>query len=61
MLGVRRATARTTTLLGAAGFAPARELYEMRVPLPLAETPEWPAGIEVRDFEPGRDDAAWLR
>ena len=48
-------------LLGAAGFAPARDLYEMRVPLPLAETPVWPAGIEVRDFESGRDDAAWLR
>jgi mycothiol synthase len=48
-------------LLGAAGFAPARDLYEMRVPLPLAETPVWPAGIEVRDFEPGRDDAAWLQ
>ena len=48
-------------LLGAAGFAPARDLYEIRVPLPLAETPVWPAGIEVRDFEPGRDDAAWLQ
>jgi mycothiol synthase len=48
-------------LLDAAGFRPARDLYEMRVPLPLAETPAWPAGIQVRDFEPGRDDAAWLQ
>ena len=23
-------------------------------------TPMWPAGFEVRDFEPGRDEAAWL-
>jgi mycothiol synthase len=47
-------------LLANAEFTPARDLYEMHVALPLAERPEWPAGIEVRDFEPGRDDAAWL-
>jgi mycothiol synthase len=43
-----------------AGFALARELYQMRVLLPLDETPVWPAGVTVRMFEPGRDDAAWL-
>ena len=30
------------------------------MPLPIAEQPKWPDGIEVRDFEPGRDEAAWL-
>ncbi|MCU1428738.1 MAG: putative N-cysteinyl-D-myo-inosityl-2-amino-2-deoxy-alpha-D-glucopyranoside acetyltransferase [Actinomycetia bacterium] len=44
----------------ALGFTVARELFQMRVPLPLAETAEWPAGVAVRIFEPGRDDAEWL-
>jgi mycothiol synthase len=43
-----------------AGFAVARELYQMRVPLPIAEEPEWPAGVAVRTFHPGEDDDAWL-
>ena len=46
--------------LGKLGFERARELYEMRVPLPLAETPRWPPTIETRTFEPGRDEQAWL-
>jgi mycothiol synthase len=44
-----------------AGLQPARDLYEMRVALPLAESPQWPPGITARDFEPGRDEAAWLQ
>lgn len=47
-------------LMAACDFAPARDLYEMRVPLPIPEEPHWPEGIVVRDFEPGRDEAAWL-
>jgi mycothiol synthase len=43
-----------------AGFAVARELLQMRVPLPLAEEPVWPSGISMRPFRPGADDAAWL-
>ena len=42
------------------GFVPSRVLYEMRVPLPLAEQPRWPEGVSVRTFEPGRDEDAWL-
>jgi mycothiol synthase len=42
------------------GFAPKRDLYEMRVPLPLDETAKWPDGVSVRPFEPGRDEHAWL-
>jgi mycothiol synthase len=43
-----------------AGFRHQRDLLQQRVPLPLAETPAWPAGVEVRAFVPGQDDAAWL-
>jgi mycothiol synthase len=45
-----------------AGFAAERELRQMRIPLPLAgdALPHWPAGVTVRAFVPGRDDAAWL-
>ncbi len=46
--------------LVALGLHPARDLYEMRVPLPLAEQPKWPPGVDVRPFEPGRDEQAWL-
>ena len=42
------------------GFAPARLLDQMVVPLPIAEAPQWPDGVEVRTFVPGQDDAAWL-
>jgi mycothiol synthase len=42
------------------GLEQARDLYQMRVPLPLSEPPVWPAGVVVRDFERGRDEAAWL-
>jgi mycothiol synthase len=46
--------------LEACGFHVTRELYEMRVPLPLPEAVTWPPGVEVRTFEPGRDEDAWL-
>lgn len=44
-----------------AGFTPARDLLELRVPLPLAIAPVWPDGVTVRTFLPGVDDDAWLR
>jgi mycothiol synthase len=43
-----------------AGFAVSRELFQMRVPLPIAEEPRWPAGVAVRTFRPGEDDDAWI-
>lgn len=42
------------------GFTLERELWQMRVPLPLAEEPRWPHGIQVRAFKPGRDEQEWL-
>src|SRR5262249_51793855 len=43
-----------------AGFTPERDLLQMRVPLPLADPPRWPAGTEVRTFRPGVDEDAWI-
>jgi mycothiol synthase len=43
-----------------AGFRHQRDLLQQRVALPLAESPVWPPGVEVRPFVPGQDDAAWL-
>ena len=48
------------TALRGAGMQPVRDLYEMRVGLPLTEAPRWPPGVQVRAFEPTRDDAAFL-
>jgi mycothiol synthase len=45
----------------ATGYVPTRDLHQMVVPLPLAQSPEWPERIDVRTFVPGRDDAEWLR
>jgi mycothiol synthase len=60
ILWVLGATDDDDTELASIGMQPARDLYEMRVPLPLAEVPQWPPGIRVRPFEPGRDERAWL-
>jgi mycothiol synthase len=42
------------------GFTLKRELWQMRVSLPLAEEPRWPHGIQVRAFKPGHDEQEWL-
>jgi mycothiol synthase len=50
-------------LAGLLGLTLFRELRQMRRPLdsgPALPEPVFPAGISVRTFEPGRDDAAWL-
>jgi len=41
------------------GLTVERELWQMRVPLPLTP-PRFPDGVVVRSFEPGVDDDAWL-
>jgi mycothiol synthase len=55
-----RADADEDTAALDAGFHAARELYQMRVPLPIGEAPVWPAGVHLRTFVPGQDDAGWL-
>jgi mycothiol synthase len=37
-----------------------RELWQMRVPLPVAGRIVWPDGVTLRSFVPGADDAGWL-
>ena len=54
------ATAADDAAFDGLGFHATRTLFEMRAPLPVAEPLRWPDGIEVRNFVPGRDDAAWL-
>lgn len=39
-----------------AGFAPERDLWQMRVPLPIAATTD----LVTRSFVPGADEHAWL-
>jgi len=54
------ATASDDEAFGRAGLVATRELFEMRVALPVAEAPVWPPAVTVRAFEPGRDEADWL-
>jgi mycothiol synthase len=43
-----------------AGFVAERDLLQMRVPLPLSDSPRWPEGTTVRTFRVGEDEAAWV-
>jgi mycothiol synthase len=42
------------------GFHEDRRQHQMRVPLPRPDVARVPAGVELRAFRPGTDDAAWL-
>ncbi|MEU3372894.1 mycothiol synthase [Streptomyces sp. NPDC006660] len=46
-------------VLGLTLFRELRQLRRPLSPLDIAE-PVWPAGVTVRTFTPGEDDAAWL-
>lgn len=47
----------TRRLLEARGYAPVRGVYQMSIGLGQAPpAPEWPQGIEVATFAPGRDE-----
>lgn len=43
-----------------AGFEPERELRQLRRPLPVSERPDFPSSVEIRSFEVGADEEAWL-
>ncbi|HEV2310111.1 MAG TPA: mycothiol synthase, partial [Acidimicrobiia bacterium] len=43
------------------GLKQAREMWQLRIGLPLREEPRLPPELTLRAFEPGRDEAAWLR
>jgi mycothiol synthase len=49
-------------LARSAGFARARALWQMRMPLtgPPVASPVLPTGITLRTFRPGQDEEAWL-
>jgi mycothiol synthase len=48
-------------LLTERGYAPVRELYQVRRPLrDLPADPPLPVGVVVREFRPGQDEQAWL-
>jgi mycothiol synthase len=44
------------SLLAAAGYPPVRGVYVMEIDLGQPSIPQWPAGISVRTFIPGRDE-----
>ncbi len=46
--------------LATAAMIADRDLYEMRVALPLGLEPKLAPGVRVRPFEAGRDEDAWL-
>jgi mycothiol synthase len=53
---VYEATEAHTRIADEVGLAPGRDLWQMRVPLPLDETTDLP----TRPFEVGHDEQAWL-
>jgi mycothiol synthase len=54
------ADASVDAVLAGARWTRERELWQMRVPLPLRDAPDWPPDFTIRPFEPGRDDVEWL-
>lgn len=55
-------TDEVATAMGASGFEARRDLVQLRRPLPLeAELVDGSRRLPLRPFEPGADDAAWIR
>ncbi len=54
------ASAADDTHFAEAGWQLTRELYEMRVGLPLPAPIRLPEGLTVRAFDPARDEETWL-
>lgn len=50
----------TDALAVGRGLTVERELWQMRVPLPVGARAAWPDGVVLRAFVPGIDDEAWL-
>lgn len=48
-------------LAGSLGLRPARRLLQLRADLPAGPAPSTPAGVAIRAFRPGVDDAEFLR
>ena len=42
------------------GFAPERELRQLRIELPMPERPVFPPAVAIRSFRTGVDENAWL-
>ncbi|WP_328582979.1 mycothiol synthase [Streptomyces sp. NBC_00370] len=57
--GGKSAARHLAQVLGLTMFRELRQLRRPLSPLEIAE-PVWPAGVTVRTFVPGQDDAAWL-
>jgi mycothiol synthase len=60
VLWVFRPDERADRAADQSGFRHQRDLLQLRVPLPVAESPAWPPGVEVHAFVPGQDDASWV-
>lgn len=58
---VAHATEHSDQKLAAKGFAPVRDVLQLRCALPLDAVAAWPPGAAMRAFVPGRDEADWLR
>jgi len=54
------ADATSDSFAAAAGFTVARELWQMRVALPLEEQPRWPSPSVPSTFEVGKDEPRWV-
>lgn len=57
---VARADSSDDAVLATLGFQPARDLLQLRCPLPLEAVAQWSPGTLLRPFEPHRDEDAWL-